>query len=559
MSIVSRIALVLALSLAGSVQSLFSSYELVDFAANGLTASCPRAGSTTSSHYCQCEPGYGGDDALSCIPCAQGNYSTGDGVCVSCPYGMASLFASAACVCDAGFYPEGSSCVPCATSTYKPGVGNNSCLSCHANSATLAQGSLSPESCICDDGFGKSAGSCSQCAAGSYSDAGECAACPVGSTSTQSESASCECQPGYTLVEPSCVACDVGKYKVTTGSAVCSDCPVGTYTASPASTACDSCPAHETTLDVGSTWVLSCVCNAGFERSQSNSSCTGCAAGTYKATIAIDAVCEACPVDTYSTSRSSVDITVCQSCGGNSSTKGLEGRFSPTACMCDAGYEGSSGACTPCALDRYSNLSDAVSECLLCPNGTATLSLTDDAGDCVCKKGFYNTDPHSFCTACPAGKFKAATGNGVCSECPADTYSTAAGASSPNACLPCQNHSSTLGDTARSSETDCVCEDGFSRVNGTCALCPKATWCVQGERHECNTNAESPAGSTSDTACECSPGYYLIGEGCEECPSDHYCPGSNHDKHYCGSNQSAPVASTDIHDCVCDPGFHLLA
>ena len=62
-----------------------------------------------------------------------------------------------------------------------------------------------------------------------------------------------------------CAACVAGKYKASTGSAICTDCGVGTYSTAggaSASSTCSACPSNSSS-PAGSAALTSCACNAG--------------------------------------------------------------------------------------------------------------------------------------------------------------------------------------------------------------------------------------------------------------------------------------------------------
>ena len=73
-----------------------------------------------------------------------------------------------------------------------------------------------------------------------------CEACSVNSYSLSGATAltACFCDPGYTgAYGPLCVACALGKYKSSYGSAACTDCAVNTYADRTGMTACTACVA----------------------------------------------------------------------------------------------------------------------------------------------------------------------------------------------------------------------------------------------------------------------------------------------------------------------------
>ena len=188
-----------------------------------------------------------------------------------------------------------------------------------------------------------------------------CVRCPAHSDSAAGALAAtdCLCNAGYTGPDGgACVACDAGKYKMSTGSDACTDCVGGKYLSfqgashshdcfncpssstspsgsdkfddcvclsgfsgpngGPCTQSGDPCPANSDAPE-GSMVSTACTCNAGYT-GPDGGTCVACAAGTYKAGTG-DAACDACPANSASPAGSTVS----------------------TACTCNAGYTGPDG------------------------------------------------------------------------------------------------------------------------------------------------------------------------------------------------------------------------
>jgi len=76
-------------------------------------------------------------------------------------------------------------------------------------------------------------------------------------------------------------------------------------------------------------------------------------------------------------------------------------------------------------------------------------SISADA--CVCKEGYTGVN----CNACPAGKFKTATGSGECTACEAGTYAASTASTSCTACP-----AGKTGKEGATQESDC-CNAGI--------------------------------------------------------------------------------------------------
>ena len=251
----------------------------------------------------------GGSEKCTMCPTGSWKSSTGAGSCNICPDKTTSPLASTsanACVCIRGTQPFSStdktcvlcaagrfkntegpdSCFSCDIGLYSNGLGNTNCTSCPAFSTTRLTRSTLPSDCICDVGAeeGSTSGTCVPCARGfqkSVLGPAKCEACTDLHTMPSSSRVACECNKGYYGNYWSCMACDTGKYKNSSGQrklvSPCSWCPVNSTSVA---------GSGECTCSKGNTW-------ASIGR------CLSCRFGEY---VHASGVCKTCP-NIYSSSE----------------------------------------------------------------------------------------------------------------------------------------------------------------------------------------------------------------------------------------------------------------
>jgi len=160
---------------------------------------------------------------------------------------------------------------------------------------------------------------------------------------------SCQCNAGYTGqdMHGPCVSCDMGKFKDTKGSELCTFC-------SPDSNA----------VTAGSVFRTSCECNAGFT-GNNGGMCTMCASGKYKRDGG-PTPCTSCPSGTVSALGSTELVQ----------------------CICDCGYTGPAGlACTACAAGTYKDFAGA-GVCTACSRFSDSQRGSTSRLDCFCDQGY---------------------------------------------------------------------------------------------------------------------------------------------------------------------------
>jgi len=231
-------------------------------------------------------------------------------------------------------------CVYCEAGTFKGHLSNDACEVCDVDTFCV-EGSVSEQSCT----------DFSQALSGSK------------------EIADCECNTGYTLntaypdtlssADYTCVPCEAGMYKDTTGSTPCEECPANKYNEDTGSDAVGDCRDCDTNSasPTGSAAVTACKCNIGYSGIP-GAECLECAAGKYRADV-FSYICTPCAVNTYNVESGMDDSNACIDCGETTSTQGASGQASGASCVCNAGYETTSRStvdpseCSECVVGKY--------------------------------------------------------------------------------------------------------------------------------------------------------------------------------------------------------------
>jgi len=314
--------------------------------------------------------------------------------------------------------------------------------------------------------------------------------CNVGYTSVGvglGISTDCICNVGYTGSDDgNCVACEVGTYKDTTGSAACTPDGwkvvhigyiyfpyelAGQYDASACAGLCDdklyefggydrtACFAFFTWLDANGQTLCHIISAQDWDHGKSDGPsttgqyamdgattyerlehpgclagttgpvgfCTECSEGTYKPTVG-SATCTSCPL--YSNiPAASPGVLI----DGN-------------ACRCNAGYSGpDGGTCTACEGGNYKS-----------------------------------TQGSASCIKCSAGKYSAGSANSQCTSCAAGTYSTEYGATHPDTCQNCPVNTNSLAGSYDMYR--CTCNPGWSGLDGgPCTQCAEGKFSQRSE------------------------------------------------------------------------------
>jgi hypothetical protein len=483
---------------------------------------------------CKCNAGYSADIVtggnivsitdLACAACQPGTYKAtrGTAPCLTCPSNSHSSETGAnTCSCNAGFEGDFLACTPCATGTFKD-VNSTICNTCPDFSTSMPQ-STSIEACHCNAGYETIDGdTCLACSSGKYkeviNDDIMCQTCSANSQSQQSTaSVRCVCNSGFqgTAVTGSdCVLCNNTSYKSSAGTEACTQC-----------------------LDTQHTSVLprtqqsDCHCNVGY--TGTDISCTACGVGEYKSTVG-NVACDTCIDSTHTLSAST---TV-------------------NDCVCNAGFIGANGNCQQCTAGKYSSANN----CQDCPLYSDALAGSDDIVDCTCNTGYTRSgdtcdiscgpgfegdeiSEANSCIPCSAGKYKSTTGSETCLNCPAF---------------------STHFLTQQSTELSCVCNQGYTKVdgatgNGYCLQCASGTFNNFAGETRCYDCAVATNGLTcSSISVSAVPaGMGVTGQNIFQCSAGTWNDGTNLQCQSCPvpSSNSGPIAAISPDDCYCAAGY----
>ncbi len=140
---------------------------------------------------------------------------------------------------------------------------------------------------------------------------------------------------------------------------------------------------------------------------------------------------------------------------------------------------------------------------------------------------------------CPPGTYKAKISGQEhfeCLKCPVNTYNTLSSRTSKNDCHKCVAHASTNGTTGATSAEQCICDDAFFMVNGTCSQCDVETYLPDGEL----VCQHCPAGTNKE----------MVGQmPCQPCPAGFECLGSGNKKRACLKGKLCKTGTAQMEDC----------
>jgi hypothetical protein len=415
---------------------------------------------------------------------------------------------------------------------------------------TLNSSTCKPVCVACEPGTYKAVAgnvvACQDCPENTYSSStSACAACPESTESPPGSAAatSCipSCEPGYTGPAGSCTACDVGKYKNTSGSSPCTTCPAG-HVSHDGESSCRACVPGKYAPNFGYNCLYCPTAKySSVYAASSEVACQYCAAGQYS---------------DYSTAEHGFDR--CLQCPPNSSSNpGTElghGDRVQAQCSCNAGYAVYPGypwhptedlrlspeqLCQPCAAGTYQPETVQWGEirylvdtsnptCLPCP---AHMTSEPGSAVCVCGAGSYGVPGGPACEPCGLNEFSAQgaltaddcrcsagyfreQAESECVACPVNSFRVFG--EQELACVPCASGSTTRHNASNSSAMCAVCPAGsFVAEGGDCRPCPEHASSLPGTVGSCQCDAGYA--SEGDSCVPCADGYYKGLPGNEEC------------------------------------------
>ena len=324
---------------------------------------------------------------------------------------------------------------------------------------------------------------------------------------------------------------------------------------------CKQCQANSN-LPFGDETSTFCHCNAGYEADEANDKCNACEVGKYKTTNSNNSIpCQTCETGKKALSTA---MTECDNCEPNCpAVDGVE-RYVSAECTPTSSIVCTE--CTPCAIGFYSRSNDSSTT-----DTTCGVHYNNDRSDtqCVqCEETFFCVDgvrfscgEHTFSPVgssasshckCLPGFFPGLTG---CQVCPRDTYCP------DGELIHCPTHS--INNYEQGTHVlDCNCLHGYHRVDETdsftCALCAPDDYCFNNSAYDCPDDRQvAQAGSSSITHCLCTDGFFNSEDDtqCFECPIDSYC--TNGTRYVCAADRWTfnQVRQDEPEACLCRPGL----
>ena len=323
--------------------------------------------------------------------------------------------------------------------------------------------------------------------------------------------------------DPDCTNCPMGSTSPE-GSTNIDQCFCDENYYGEVETTCMPCPANSTS-PANADEIDECVCDPGYARI--NDECVACSPGFFEN----NDVCEECPAGRFQ------DLSAQTSC-----------KFCPIGTAQSAL---GSNSCQPCLEGEYQDQTGQIT-CKTCPANSTSSQGSTNINDCVCDPGYERVG--DMCIACLVGEFE---DNGTCMDCPINTYQDNPG---ENSCIPCPANSTSQAGS--DDIGDCVCADGYERINDTCEACGPGFFEMNDSCEPCTEGKFQDL--EGQTSCkDCPEGFFqdITGQSsCKPCAANTYqdIPGSI-DCKPCQENASSPEGSNMPSDCVCNEGYMLEA
>jgi hypothetical protein len=333
---------------------------------------------------------------------------------------------------------------------------------------------------------------------------------------------------GYNASSSTCQSCSAGEFSDEASFCTkCSPCLEGTYSGKEGVALCNACP-------IGT--------YSPYKGALANSTCSSCAAGSY-ADVAASALCSKCPAGKYSTQIGATSSETCEPCQAGKYSA-IEGANTSSACLtCPAGTFG--------AYSSYA-------QCTKCPNGKYSTQIGATSAEVCqsCSAGKYSSalegaDSMHACKSCPAGTYSEYDASAECSKCPAGTYSDQTRATSADTCQPCSSGMYSAAEGASSASYCSNCTAGsYATESGSvqCTLCPRSTYSLSEGATDssvcipCDAGFFSTMGSTQCYPCQ-KGGYRTSNlDSCVSCPP--------------GTNSSITGSATPSNCHLCIAGFY---
>jgi len=539
---------------------------------NSECLTCVNNASLIMSKFCSCDIGYvrSGDLAvcIACDPTCLTCQGTTASSCLTCK--INAHLSGAACVCDDGYYMNGSGfCTTCSANCSTCNISASTCSSCDVTVA-----SLSGTTCNClptafRNNTNEACQSCHvTCTSCSAETANSCLTCEQSAVMT---GGACMCNSGY--MRPAdltaCVPCHVSCLTCTSQQTNCLTCKFNAFPMNgvcicnpgffqnadflcqPCNTMCQTCTQTECiTCKPANTSISSgtCICNGSFYLSSDGALCVPCHSVCFTCVAAAESACLACYGQAILTPSNGPGVCSCsvgfyylagtdckqcaptcwtcaneKDCSSCYGTATLQGSL----CVCGFGYFLNTVARTCSQCDQTCETCNSIlaTGCISCKTGM-TLSGTS----CLCNSGSY-LDTSNVCIQC----------NPSCLSCNSGNY-----------CISCGNFTSlSLGI--------CSCLDGYfpsqSAIN--CQPCHFACKTCQGSLVSncisCYPNAVPQGG-----VCFCQPGFYPNPDSshCQSC--DPTCKSCLSDGLLGCLTCYSPANLADVapNSCICPPHFY---